>query len=108
MCKPNKPPKYHKYIHCKKLFQHLSKLNRDLKIQTDEDGTCDICGKVYQYEKQLVQQKITCTDVDPSMLGETASTYINDENNSSNLTVVDSPNETLTLLSELNPEEQVD
>ena len=52
--------------------------------------------------------KITCTDVYPSMLVETTSTFINDENNSSNLTVVDSPNETLTLLSEVNPEEQVD
>ena len=80
----------------------------DLKIQTDEDGTCDICGTVYQYEKQLVQHKITCTDVYPFMLSETASTYVNDKNNSSYLTVADSPNETLTLLSEVNPEDQVD
>ena len=42
------------------------------------------------------------------MLSETASTYVNDKNNSSYLTVVDSPNETLTLLSEVNPEDQVD
>ena len=41
------------------------------------------------------------------MLGETTSTYINDEN-SSNFYDDDSPNETLILQSEVNPEEQVD
>ena len=55
-----------------------------------------------------MQHKITCTDVYPPMLGETSSTYINDENNSSNFYDVDSPNETLILQSEVNPEEQVD
>ena len=90
-----------------KVFQHLLKLNRHLKIHTDKGGTCDTCGKAYQYEKHLVQHKITCTDVYPSMLGETTSTYINDEN-SSNFYDDDSPNETLILQSEVNPEEQVD
>ena len=108
ICNPNKTPKYHECIHCKKVFLHLSKLNRHLKIHTDKGGTCDTCGKVYQYEKHLVQHKITCTDAYPSMSGETTSTYINDENNSSNFYDIDSPNETLILQSEVNPEEQVD
>ena len=42
------------------------------------------------------------------MLGETRSTYINDENNSSNFYDVDSPNETLILQPEVNLEEQLD
>ena len=42
------------------------------------------------------------------MLGETSSTYINDENNSSNFYDVDSPNETLILQPEVNLEEQLD
>ena len=90
------------------MFQHLSKLNQHLKIHTDKGGTCDTCGKVYQYEEHPVQHKITCTDVYPSMLGETKFTYINDENNSSNFYDVDSPNVTFILQSEVNPEEQVD
>ena len=68
VCNPNKTPKYHECIHCKKVFQHLSKLNQHLKIHTDKGGTCDTCSKVYQYEKHLVQHKITCRDVYPSML----------------------------------------
>ena len=108
MCNPNKTPKYHECIYCKKVFQHLSKLNRHLKIHIDKGGTCDTCGKVYQYEKHLVLHKITCTDIYPTMLGETTSTYINDENNSSNFYDADSPNETLTLQSEVKPVEQVD
>ena len=42
------------------------------------------------------------------MLGETRSTYINDENNSINFYDVDSPNETLILQPEVNLEEQLD
>ena len=108
MCNPNKTPKYHKFIHCKKVFQHLSKLNQRLKIHADKNDKNDTCGKVYQFEKHLVQHKITYTDAYPSMLGETTSTCINDENNSSNFYDVHSPNETLILQSEVNPEEQVD
>ena len=107
MCNPNKTPKYHKFIHCKNVLQHLSKLNQHLKIHTDKNDKNDTCGKVYQFEKHLVQHKITYTDAYPSMLGETTSRYINDENNSSNF-YVHSPNETLILQSEVNPEEQVD
>ena len=55
-----------------------------------------------------MQHKITYTDVYPSVLGETTSNYINDENNSSNFYDVNSPNETHILESEVNPEEQVE
>ena len=38
VCNPNKTPKYHGCIHCRKVFQHLSKLNQHLKIHTDKGG----------------------------------------------------------------------
>ena len=42
---PNKTPKYHECIDCKKVFQ----LHRHLKIHTDKGVTSCICVYIYIY-----------------------------------------------------------